>query len=457
MVHAYSMNGINLGFDQESGSLHIFDDISFEILKLYIETNGVRPDIEKLIDISDRYDTGYESSCEDIEILINDGVLFAYPLEMKLSDFYNTDPKIKAMCLHLCHDCNLRCEYCFASGGDYNTGKRGFLSFETGKKAIDFLLEASGSRKNIDIDFFGGEPLLNWDVVVLLTEYCKTQGVEKGKNIRLTITTNAVNLDEEKIDYINKNMSNCVLSLDGRPKVNNKMRPSPSGAGSYDKVVENIKKFVEKRKRHTYFVRGTFTANNLDFSNDVRHIISLGITDVSIEPVVGPADSPYSIKEEHLPVIFSEYEKLANDYYDARRSGNPYEFFHFTTDLDNGPCSYKRLKGCGVGTEYIAVTPSGDIYPCHQFVGHEQFKMGNVTDENITLDMNVKNMFKGLLVLEKEECNKCWAKYFCSGGCPANAYYSSGDVHGVYDIGCRLQKKRLECALWVKAREALDK
>ncbi len=457
MVHAFKMNGINLGFDQESGALHIFDDISFDILNLYIKSDGKRPGTEELERISRKYESEYNTSCGDIEKLIEINTLFAAPIEMKLSDFYIDEPRIKAMCLHICHDCNLRRKYCFADGGDYKTGERGFLNFETGKNAIDFLIEKSGKRKNIDIDFFGGEPLLNWEVVVKLTEYCKIVGPESGKDIRLTITTNAMNLDDEKIKYINENMVNCVLSLDGRPQVHDKMRPTPSGKGSYNIVSKNIKKFIDARKKHTYFVRGTYTRNNIDFSEDVMHIVSLGVADISIEPVVGPEDNPYSIKKEDLPFIFQEYEKLASKYYEARKSDNPFEFFHFTTDLENGPCSYKRLKGCGVGSEYIAVTPTGDIYPCHQFVGEEKFKMGNVNDKNVSLDEKIKDMFKGLLVPEKEECNKCWAKYFCSGGCPANAYFSTGDVHGQYETGCELQKKRLESALWVKAQEAIDK
>jgi len=457
LVHTFSIKNINLGFDQESGSLHIFDDISFDVLNLYIKSDGKRPVEEELAKISNKYSSEYLTSCRDIEKLIEARTLFTEPVEMKLSDFYIDEPRIKAMCLHVCHDCNLRCKYCFADGGDYKTGNRGFLSFETGKKAIDFLIEQSGKRRNIDIDFFGGEPLLNWDVVVQLTEYCKIKGPENGKDIRLTITTNAINLDDEKIEYINNNMVNCVLSMDGRPEVHDNMRTGPSGKGSYDTVVKNIKNFMKSRKKHTYFVRGTYTRENIDFSEDVMHIVSLGVSDLSIEPVVGPKESSYSIKKEDLPEIFTEYEKLAEKYYEAGKSGNKFEFFHFTLDLEKGPCSYKRLKGCGVGSEYIAVTPNGDIYPCHQFAGEEKFKMGNVTDETIILDKKIKDEFKGLLVPEKEECNNCWAKYFCSGGCPANAYFASGDVHGIYETGCKIQKKRLECALWVKAKQAIDK
>lgn len=514
MIHTYKLGDLNLAFDQESGSLHIFDDVSFDVLQEYIITGGTRPKPSDIIQMVDRYretenrdthpnsndssfdpDEAIREACDEIDRLIDDGVLFASPIEMEIKDFYPDGPKIKALCLHLCHDCNLRCKYCFANTGDYHTGERGFLSLETGKKAVDFLIKASGPRRNLDIDFFGGEPLLNWDVVVALTKYCEEQGPLKHKNIRLTITTNAVLLDEEKTKFINEHMSNCVLSLDGRPQVNDGMRPKPSGKGSYDDVSDNIIKFINSGNNGQYYVRGTYTRNNLDFSNDVLHIASLGAKGISVEPVVGPPEHGYSLKEEDLPVIFDEYEKLASKYIEYKGTDRHFDFFHFNIDLSNGPCSYKRLKGCGVGSEYIAVTPSGDIYPCHQFVGEKDFLMGNVneiadlyennfnsSDKNTNkssvnniasdrnygdsesiinsidafLDQKVKSKFKDLLVPQKPECSKCWAKYFCSGGCPANAYFSTGDVNGIYETGCKIQKKRLECALWIKAVQALD-
>jgi uncharacterized protein len=534
LVHTYSLGDLNLAFDQESGSLHIFDDISFNILQEYIVADGTRPNAVDISKIADRFmaentnsslnsndltfdsDKAFFEACDEIDRLINDGVLFASPIEMEIKDFYPDGPKIKALCLHLCHDCNLRCKYCFANTGDYHTGERGFLSLETGMKAVDFLIKASGPRRNLDIDFFGGEPLLNWDVVVALTKYCEEQGPLNNKNIRLTITTNAVLLDDEKTKFINEHMSNCVLSLDGRPQVNDEMRPKPSGKGSYDDVSDNIVKFIKSGNSSQYYVRGTYTRNNLDFADDVLHIASLGAKGISVEPVVGPPESGYSLRDEDLPVVFDEYEKLASKYLEYKGTDKHFDFFHFNIDLSNGPCSYKRLKGCGVGSEYIAVTPSGDIYPCHQFVGEKDFLMGNVNeigdlydskfnssdintaksdgfygnrnsstsnikksadlsvDKSLTSDINdndsdtiiknidsfldqkVKSKFKDLLVPQKLECSNCWAKYFCSGGCPANAYFSTGDVNGIYETGCKIQKKRLECALWIKAVQALD-
>lgn len=452
MVHIFTFDESNIAFDQESGALHLFDDISFAVLKEYIAGNGKRPEQDVLAGISGQYGEDAVSCCDDIDELIESNQLFAPAQTYQISDFYKDEPRIKALCLHICHDCNLRCKYCFANTGDFHTGKRSMLDFETGKKAIDFVIEQSGSRKNIDIDFFGGEPLMNWEIVKSLTAYCEETGPKHGKNIRLTITTNAVLLDDEKTEFINKHMDNCVLSLDGRPDVNNLMRPNAGGKGSYETVAGNILKFVKKRGDQSYYVRGTYTRNNLDFSEDVKHIVSLGVAQVSVEPVVGPENSGYDIRESDLPVLSTEYEKLAREYVKAHREGKPFEFFHFMIDLSNGPCAYKRLKGCGVGTEYIAVTPEGDIYPCHQFVGQPDFLMGNVKDTPVVLNQNVKDRFKDLLVPQKEECNNCWAKYFCSGGCPANAYFSTGSIHGTYHLGCELQRKRLECALWIKTQ-----
>lgn len=455
MVHTFVQDGTHIAFDQESGALHVFDDISYAVLQQYVLLNGDRPGADVMNSIAHEFHEDVSSCCEDIEELMRRNLLFAPAQNLRLENFYKDEPRIKALCLHICHDCNLRCRYCFANTGDFHTGKRNLLDSGTGEKAIDFIIRQSGSRTNIDIDFFGGEPLMNWDVVVALTHYCEEQGPKYGKNIRLTITTNAVLLDDEKTEFINAHMDNCVLSLDGRPAVNDSMRPNMGGKGSYDLVSKNITEFVKKRGDRSYYVRGTYTRNNLDFSKDVKHIVSLGIAQVSVEPVVGPEHSGYDIRNEDLPVLFEEYETLARYYLEAKNSSRPFEFFHFKMDLSNGPCAYKRLKGCGVGTEYIAVTPEGDIYPCHQFVGQPEFLMGNVLDEDPVLDQKVKDRFKDLLVPQKKECNACWAKYFCSGGCPANAYFSTGSVHGTYILGCELQKKRLECALWIKTQEGI--
>jgi uncharacterized protein len=449
------LEGTNIAFDQESGALHVLDDLSFDVLNQYIQLDGKRPSDEALensaISAGDSY-ADSRSCCEDIEELIVQGLLFTPAQILELKDFYKDEPRIKALCLHICHDCNLRCRYCFANTGDFHTGHRSLLDFETGKKAVDFVIAQSGTRHNIDIDFFGGEPLMNWDVVEALTFYCEEEGPKKEKNIRLTITTNAVTLDDRKTKFINEHMDNCVLSLDGRPQVNDFMRPGIGGKGTYDIVSKNIKDFIKKREDRSYYVRGTYTRHNLDFSNDVKHIVSLGIAQVSVEPVVGPQESDYALKTEDLPGIFREYEELARYYIESRKEGRPFEFFHFTMDLTNGPCAYKRLKGCGVGTEYIAVTPEGDIYPCHQFVGQTPFLLGNIMDDPIVLNQKVKDVFSDLLVPQKAECKNCWAKYFCSGGCPANAYFSTGSVQGTYKLGCEIQKKRLECALWIKTQ-----
>ncbi len=455
MIHLFEVNGDELVLDVETGSLHLLDDLSAKLVKLYNENSGSRPDESLLTGLAGYTGEEISATCHEIDELIADGFLFSEALEMKLEDFYPDKPRIKAMCLHICHDCNLRCTYCFASTGDYNTGKRSFLSFETGKNAIDFLIRESGPRRKLDIDFFGGEPLLNWDVVVALTEYCKEQAAVHDKDIRLTMTTNAVLLDEEKIDYINENFVNCVLSLDGRPEIHDKMRPRPKGQGSYDIVMKKILDFAEKRDSGTYYVRGTYTRENKDFSEDIKHIASFGIKHISIEPVVGPEDASYSLREEDLPEIFDEYDRLAA-YMLERPAGEKFEYFHFSIDLEGGPCVYKRLKGCGVGTEYVTVTPDGNIYPCHQLAEEEAFLMGNVNDKPVILDSAVAEKFTGLLVPQKEECNSCWAKYYCSGGCPANAYHETGSLQGIYELGCKIQKKRLETALWLKAKQILQ-
>ena len=454
MVHPFIIDGTRLAFDRESGSLHRLDDASYDVLFAYIAGNGIRPAPAALSQTTGLSEQVIVECCDEIDALIAEGSLFSDDQSYALTDFYPDEPRIKALCLHICHDCNLRCKYCFAGTGDYNTGKRGFLSVETGRKAVDFVIAQSGPRRNIDIDFFGGEPLMNWETVTALTNYCEEQGPLHGKNIRLTITTNAMLLDKEKQDFINEHMDNCVLSLDGRPGVNDAMRPMISGKGSYDKVSGNIRRFVESRGEKPYYVRGTFTRLNTDFAEDVRHIVSLGIRQVSVEPVVSPENNGYNLREEDLDAVFFEYEKLAKIVVESKAQGEGFEFFHFSIDLNGGPCSFKRLKGCGVGSEYVAVTPDGEIYPCHQFTGEKEFLMGNVHDDPVVLSERVKERFKGLLVPQKDNCRDCWAKYFCSGGCPANAYYATGSLQGIYEVGCRLQKKRLECALWIKAMEA---
>jgi uncharacterized protein len=359
-------------------------------------------------------------------------------------------PVIKAMCLNMTHDCNLRCEYCFASQGTYN-GEKAFLSFETGKKAFDYLVKNSGNRKNLEVDFFGGEPLMNFDVIKKLVDYGRSLEKEYNKHFRFTITTNGVLLDEEKMDYINENMDNVVLSIDGRKETNDRMRKTINKKGSYDLIVDNYKRFISKRGSKDYFARGTYTSNNLDFSEDVKHMRELGFDKISVEPVVAKDEEKYALKKEHVDILKKEYEKLAEYYIESYKSKDRrFQFFHFNIELEGGPCIYKRSIGCGAGTEYVAVTPSGDLYPCHQFVGNEEFIIGNV-EEGIT-NRALADKFKNVSVNDKPACRDCWAKYFCSGGCHANAYNFNKDFTVPYDVGCELEKKRIECAIYLKAK-----
>jgi uncharacterized protein len=453
VVHSFSLHGRHLAFDVESGSLHEFDDFGAEVLAVYLSNGGLRPEPAALPDHPDA-----ESTADAIDRLIADGTLFAETAVPVVEDLYPEDSPIKAMCLHVSHDCNLRCTYCFAGTGDFGTGRRIHLDLQTGKDAVEFLIRASKGRRNLDIDFFGGEPLLNFGVVEDLTAYCELRSKETGLHIRLTLTTNALLLDETRIAFLDAHMDNLVLSLDGRPEAHDRMRPFAGGRGSYDLVAKRILEFAGKRGDRSYYVRGTFTRHNLDFAADVAHIESLGIGPVSLEPVVAPPEADYAIRNEDLPAILEEYERLALHCLDSFQKGSNLRFFHFEIDLEGGPCAYKRLKGCGAGAEYIAVTPEGDIYPCHQFVGMPEFRMGNVHeasgDTEYHLDPELRARFRKLLVPDKDECRTCWARYFCSGGCAANAYHASGRIDGLYDIGCELQKKRLECALWLKAAKA---
>lgn len=452
MVHLFAFGQDNLAFDSESGALHLLDAVSNDVLHAYQSANGQLTDTVKERLIKQHGEFVVHECISEIEQLIKDGGLFAPNLSITRQQLYPDAPRIKSMCLHICHDCNLRCSYCFAGTGDFGTGQRTMLDEATGRKAIDFLIAASGPRHNLDIDFFGGEPLLNWPVVVALTHYAEEAGRKAGKNMRLTITTNAVLLDDEKTAFINQHMKNCVLSVDGRPEVHDRMRPDAGGKGSYERVMKPVLRFVRERGNLEYYVRGTYTRHNLDFGSDVLHFADLGIDQISVEPVVAADGSGYEIRNEDVPTILAEYERLARIYIERREAGNPFNFFHFMIDTEDGPCAYKRLKGCGVGTEYCAVTPEGDIYPCHQFVGKPQFRMGSVHDEPIQLDTKLSAAFGELMVPNKPACEACWSRYFCSGGCAANAFAATGTIDGLHEIGCALQKKRLECALWIKAK-----
>ncbi|MBR1442937.1 MAG: thioether cross-link-forming SCIFF peptide maturase, partial [Firmicutes bacterium] len=360
------------------------------------------------------------------------------------------EPVVKALCLHIAHDCNLKCKYCFAQEGEYH-GKRSLMSFEVAKKAIDLLIKASGKRKNLEVDFFGGEPLMNFETVKKTVEYARSIENEKGKNFRFTITTNGILLNDEILEYINENMHNVVLSIDGRKEINDKMRPAANGKGSYDIILPKFKKVAESRNQTDYYVRGTFTKNNLDFSEDVMHLADMGFKQISVEPVVTDEKEEYAITAEDIPVICREYEKLAKKIIEKREKGEGFNFFHFMIDLTGGPCIYKRLVGCGSGTEYLAVTPEGDLYPCHQFAGMEQFKMGDV-DSGVTRN-DIRDRFEGCNVYSKPDCKECWAKFYCSGGCVANSYNTHGDLVTAYKTGCELQKKRIECAIMIKVHE----
>ena len=392
------------------------------------------------------------SAIEDVEELISVGSLFTEDIyEEYIQDFKSRETVVKALCLHIAHDCNLACRYCFAEEGEYK-GKRGLMSYEVGKQALDFLIANSANRRNLEVDFFGGEPLMNFKVVKELVEYGREQEKIHDKKFRFTLTTNGVLLSDDIIEFANKEMSNVVLSIDGRKEVHDYMRPSHNGKGSYDLILPKFKKLAESRKQDNYYVRGTFTKNNLDFSEDVKHLAELGFKQISIEPVVSPLEDPYSIQEEDLLIIFEQYDKLAKYMIEKRQAGEDFNFFHFMIDLSGGPCVAKRLSGCGTGTEYLAVNPWGDLYPCHQFVGQEEFLMGNVFDGISRTD--IVKRFKEISVYSKEKCKDCFAKFYCSGGCAANSYNYHGTINDTYDIGCEMQRKRVECAIMLEAEKA---
>ncbi|XAM48297.1 GTP 3',8-cyclase [Acetoanaerobium noterae] len=446
MIHKFSMNDLNIVVDVNGGAVHVVDEITFDVLDYY-----ELDDAEKIAKKLPKYTLDeIKETFDEIKSLVEDGLLYSPDNYLDIDAFKNREPVVKAMCLHIAHDCNLKCKYCFASQGDFG-GAKAIMSFEVGKKALEYLVDNSGSRKNLEVDFFGGEPLMNFEVVKQLVEYGNELAKEKGKNFRFTITTNGVLLDDEIIDYVNEHMHNVVLSLDGRKSINDDMRPTLNDKGSYDIIVPKFQKLIEKRKDKYYYVRGTFTRDNMDFSKDVLHFKDLGFDLTSVEPVVGDESNPYALREEDLPKILDEYEKLAIEYSKMRVNNEPFRFFHFMVDLSQGPCVIKRMTGCGAGNEYLAITPEGDIYPCHQFVGQEEFKMGNVMADKVELPKEMQETFKEAHIYAKDECSKCWAKFYCSGGCHANAFNFNNDILKPYDLGCQMQRKRLECALMVEA------
>lgn len=453
MIHKFSMNGYNIVLDVNGGAVHVVDEVAYNLLDHYKEKS-----LDEIIDVlSDSYtESQVKEAYNEIKTLEDEGLLYTEDTYKHHPNFIDRKKVVKALCLHVAHDCNLKCEYCFAAQGDFG-GAKELMSFEVGKKSIDYLIANSGNRKNLEIDFFGGEPLMNFEVVKQLVEYGRSVEKENNKNIRFTITTNGILLDDDKIKYINENMHNVVLSLDGRKEVNDNMRPTLNDKGSYDITLPRFKKLVEKRaKDKYYYIRGTFTRDNLDFSKDVMHFADLGFKLTSVEPVVGDESNPYALREEDLPKIFEEYEKFAVEYADRQLQGDGFKFFHFMIDLNQGPCVIKRITGCGAGNEYLSVTPNGDIYPCHQFVGNEEFKMANIFDEEIVLPENLKNMFREAHVYTKEECKQCWNKFYCSGGCHANAINFNNDISKPYELGCEMQRKRTECSIMIQAKLMLE-
>lgn len=446
MVHQYKSNGYNIVLDVDSGCVHIVDDVTYDIIPMY--ENSTKEEI--ITNLNSIYSKNeILEALDEIEELKLNGQLYTTDIyEPYINDFTKRKTVVKALCLHIAHDCNLACKYCFAEEGEYH-GRRKLMSFEVGRKALDFLITNSGNRVNLEVDFFGGEPLMNWEVVKKLVEYGRSREKEVNKKFRFTLTTNGVLLNDEVMDFVNREMSNVVLSLDGRKTVNDSMRPFRNGRGSYDLIVPKFQKLADSRNQTNYYIRGTFTRQNLDFSEDIKHFADLGFKQMSIEPVVGEKDELYSIREEDLPKIMEEYDKLAVEYIKRYKEGRGFNFFHFMIDLEQGPCVYKRMSGCGSGTEYLAVTPWGNFYPCHQFVGDEDFLMGNV-DSGITR-WDISDKFKACNVYSKQKCKDCFAKFYCSGGCAANSYKFHGTINDAYDIGCEMQRKRVECSIMIKA------
>lgn len=455
MVHLYKLNGYNIVLDIFSGSVHAVDDVAFDAISMY-ETHTPE-EIKKAL--AEKY-KNEGVTLQDLDEVLSDilelkegGKLFTEDQYAdKAFDFKNRHTEIKALCLHVAHTCNLNCTYCFAAQGKYH-GERALMSFETGKRALDFLVENSGNRRNLEVDFFGGEPLLNFEVVKQLVAYARSIEDKCGKHFRFTLTTNGVLLDDEVTEFANRECHNVVLSLDGRKEVHDRLRKTINGKGSYDTIVPKFQKFVKARGDKGYYVRGTFTHNNTDFTNDIFHMADLGFTELSMEPVVCAPGEEYALTEEDLPVLFEQYEILAKEMLRREREGRPFTFYHYMLDLTGGPCIYKRISGCGSGTEYLAVTPWGELYPCHQFVGDPKYSMGNIWD-GVT-NKALQDEFKLCNAYARPDCKDCWAKLYCSGGCAANAYHATGSITGTYHYGCELFKKRIECAIMLKVAEAL--
>ena len=454
MIHRYINNGYHIVMDVNSGSVHVMDRSAYDAVPVVerLIAQGTQDQeiiaqaLEKELSLS-HSEAG--ELAEEFLALKEAGQLFTQDIyEDYIDAFTEQETVVKALCLHIAHDCNLACKYCFAGEGEYH-GRRALMSLEVGRKALDFLVANSGNRVNLEVDFFGGEPLMNWQVVKELVAYGRSLEESHHKKFRFTLTTNGVLLTDEVMDFVNKEMSNLVLSIDGRKEIHDLMRPHRGGQGSYDEILPKYKKAAESRNQMNYYVRGTYTRNNTDFSEDVIHLADQGFEQISVEPVVADKKEDYALRMEDVPKLLSEYDRLAQEYIRRKRDGKGFQFFHFMIDLEGGPCVAKRLSGCGSGTEYLAVTPWGDLYPCHQFVGQEEFLMGNVEDGIVRKD--IQDKFKACNVYSKKECRDCFAKFYCSGGCAANAWHESGDVNGSYELGCELQRKRVECAIMIKA------
>lgn len=450
MIHKFVNNGIQVALDVNSGAVHVLDDATFALLDYAGEQMPELLPGEAVAALSGRFSiAALEEAWGELRELYEQGLLFSPDSYAAYQAACKPAP-VKSMCLNIAHDCNLRCKYCFASTGDFGGGRM-LMPFEVGKSAIDFLIRNSANRRNLEVDFFGGEPLMNFDVVRRLVEYARAEEKKHNKNFRFTITTNGLLLDDDKIDFINHEMSNVVLSIDGRREVNDRMRVRADGTGCYDAILPKFKKLCEKRGYENYYVRGTFTRENLDFMQDVLALADEGFDQISVEPVIGVEDEPYAIREEDLPRIFAEYDALSKEIIRRKKAGKGFNFFHFMIDLEHGPCAIKLLRGCGCGNEYVAVTPNGDFYPCHQFVGHEEWKMGNVLTQTGVYESAMKTDFSHANIYTKKTCGECWARFFCSGGCNANNSAFNGDILNPLSISCEMERKRVECALMIQA------
>ena len=457
MVHQYKLNGYNIVLDTCSGSVHVVDKVAYDIIALYQEKTPQEIAREVIARYPEESLTEQDvfDCLEDVKYLEENKKLFTPDVYENMAfDFKNKNSVLKALCLHVAHTCNLNCGYCFASQGKYH-GERALMSLETGKKALDFLIAHSGTRHNLEVDFFGGEPLMNWDVCKELVKYAREQEKIHNKNFRFTLTTNGMLIDDDVIEFANREMSNVVLSLDGRKEIHDRCRVDYNGVGSYEKIVPKFQELVQRRGGKDYYMRGTFTHANTDFTEDIFHMADLGFTELSMEPVVCDPADPSALTAEDMPVLLEQYELLAKEMVKRKREGRPFTFYHYMLDLTHGPCIYKRIAGCGSGTEYVAVTPTGDIYPCHQFVGDTKYLLGNL-DEGIT-NTEVQDEFKFCNAYARPDCKDCWAKLYCSGGCAANSYHATGKITGIYEYGCELFKKRMECAVMIQVAEAEDK